>query len=97
MVRTIYKYPLEVSKNTLLKLPKGAEILTCQIDERIGKIGHPCIWAIVDKEEKVIEERTFLLFGTGHDLPEKESGELKYINTFQLQESTFIFHLFELC
>lgn len=96
MSKTIFKYPIKIEKNTTLELPKGAEVLTCQVDQ---KTETPCIWV---KQERHLsgtlpEQRTFLLFGTGHDLPHEGAGELKYISTIQLHEGELILHLFELC
>jgi len=42
-----------------LLMPKGAEILTLQTDE---KNNHPSIWALVDPDREK-EERFFELFG----------------------------------
>jgi hypothetical protein len=74
-----------------LYMPKGAEILTIQIDQ---KNNHPTIWAIVDPEAES-ETRWFELFGTGHTIPENMGVERKYIGTYQYQRGEFVGHLFE--
>lgn len=95
MSKVIFKYPLEIEKNTLLKLPEGAEVLTCQIDEKTQR---PCVWIKQQRDQCLPEEeRTFLLFGTGHDLPEEGDKNLKYISTIQMFDGDLILHLFELC
>ena len=72
-----------------LYMPKGAEILTVQIDQ---KNNQPTVWAMVDPEAEQ-ETRTFELFGTGHTIP--TGVERKYIGTYQYQNGEFVGHLFE--
>jgi hypothetical protein len=73
-------------------MPKGAEILTIQTDE---KNNHPTIWAMVDPNETEQEERNFELFGTGHEIPFDMGIERKYIGTYQYQNGEFVGHIFE--
>jgi hypothetical protein len=72
-------------------MPKGAEILTVQTDE---KNNHPTIWALVDPEQEN-EERFFELFGTGHEIHSDMGVERKYIGTYQYQKGAFVGHIFE--
>ncbi len=72
-------------------MPKGAEILTVQTDE---KNNHPTIWALVDPEQEN-EERFFELFGTGHEIHGDMGVERKYIGTYQYQKGAFVGHIFE--
>jgi hypothetical protein len=86
-MKTIWKYKFNISDNILIEMPKGAEILTVQTQD-----GEPCIWALVDTEQKTIVDRHFELYGTGHPFTETEK---KYIGSFQLLEGQLVFHLFE--
>lgn len=88
MKQTIWKYQVN-PKITKFNMPKGAEILTVQ-----NQNGIPCIWALVNPENEE-EERYFEVFGTGHDVPVDIGIERKYINTFQLEGGSLVFHLFE--
>jgi hypothetical protein len=72
-------------------MPKGAEILTVQTDE---KNNHPTIWALVDPEQEN-EQRFFELFGTGHEIHGDMGVERKYIGTYQYQKGAFVGHIFE--
>jgi hypothetical protein len=72
-------------------MPKGAEILTVQTDE---KNNHPTIWALVDPEQEN-EQRFFELFGTGHEIHSDMGVERKYIGTYQYQKGAFVGHIFE--
>ncbi len=84
----VYKYSFPVEDYFSLELPKGAKILTVQEQD-----GEPQIWALV-KSYAPMEERNFILVGTGHAILEAPS-KLKYIGTFQCAEREFVGHLFE--
>lgn len=88
-MKTIYKYRVEVLNRPIIQMPRGAEILCVQKDE---KIDEACIWAVVDLEEEP-EYRFFEIVGTGHEIRELEKK--KYIGTFQLSGGLFVGHLFE--
>jgi hypothetical protein len=85
-MKTIWKYQLVIQDSQPLTMPKGAEILTVQVQNNI-----PCIWALVDPDAE-IEHREFCMFGTGHDFG---LIDYKYIGTFQIHEGLLAFHLFE--
>ncbi len=72
-------------------MPKGADILTIQTDE---KNNHPSIWALVDPDQEK-EERFFELFGTGHQIHDGMGIKRKYIGTYQYQRGEFVGHIFE--
>lgn len=90
-MKTIYKYPLPCMDTFFADLPKGAEILTVQVQN-----GTAAFWAICDLlAEK--EFRKFEVVGTGHELRDlNRSADRKYIGTFQLYGGGFVGHLFEL-
>lgn len=83
---TIWKYSLKLDDKVKLEMPKGAQILTVQMQGIT-----PYLWALVDTESKK-EERTFFIFGTGTSNP-RLGFELNYIGTFQ--ERFFVWHVFE--
>lgn len=58
----IFKYPLRVDDRQTVQLPKGAELLTVQVQH-----GSPCLWALVDEAAET-ESRVILMYGTGHAL-----------------------------
>ena len=86
---TIYKYPLHLNDYIELHLPEDTQILTVQTQGDM-----PCLWALVNPDNKIITRR-FRLAGTGHPIKENKS-ELFYHGTFQLHGGTLIFHLFEI-
>lgn len=82
---TIYKYPIDIRDEQLVKMPKDAKILTVQMQG-----DNPTLWALVDeKAEK--EYRKIRIIGTGHPIPDADS--LTYIGT--IQERMFLWHVFE--
>ena len=83
MVKQIWKYKLE----NIIEMPKGAEILTVQIQN--GKSFDTCIWAKVTPDNE-LEKRRFVVIGTGHSF---DDTNYKYIGTYQ--DSPFVWHLFE--
>ena len=84
-MNVIWKYPLGPGKNEL-KLPKGAELLTAQMQG-----SGPQLWVKLDpKAEKVYREVRVLATG------EAFNGDgFRYISTFQLEGGSLIFHAFE--
>lgn len=84
----IFKYTFEVDPEVEIEMPKGAHILTVQVQH-----GYPTIWAIVDPEQPK-EIRHLRLFGTGHPL-DIDPAASRYIGTFQLDMGNFVGHLFE--
>jgi hypothetical protein len=74
-----------------IDMPKGAEILNVQIDQ---KNNIPTMWVLVDPKADV-ETRSFELFGTGHEIYEDMGIERKYIGTYQYQRGEFVGHIFE--
>lgn len=80
----IFKYPLQATDRQLVNLPKGAELLTVQMQH-----GQPCLWALVD-ERQPTEDRAIMIYGTGH--PINTLG--KYLGTFQMDGGALVFHAF---
>ena len=85
----IFKYHFAVEGGISIPMPKGAHILTVQVQHNT-----PCIWAIVD-EGQPSESRNFRIFGTGHEM-DIDLPLSNYIGTFQLLGGDFIGHLFEI-
>lgn len=84
-MRTVYKYPIQVTDEFDLQLPQGAEILHVAAQNY-----KPYLWALVDPDQP-IEKRRFAVRGTGHPVDE----HLQHLGTFLLADDTFVGHLFE--
>ena len=84
-MKTIYKYPIEMSNEFNILMPKYAEVLDVQIQH-----GKPYIWARVNTDEPVVVT-PFALRGTGHEC---DVTDLSHVGTFQMDGGDLIFHLF---
>ena len=88
MKKEIWKFEIK-PYDSAIQMPKLSEILTTQIQN-----GNPCIWALVCPENEK-EERYFEVYQTGHEMHCDIGINRKYINTFQLESGSLVFHLFE--
>ncbi len=82
--KRIYKYRLAVTDVQAITMPRGAQLLTVQIQGDAA-----FLWALIDNHQAP-SERTIAIFGTGNPLPEL-CGE--YIATFQTPP--FVWHAFD--
>lgn len=87
--QSIWKFELSNSDTQNISMPKGAEILTAQVQN-----GTPYIWALVDTIAET-EIRTIEIFGTGSPILSDMGTSRKYISTIQLLDGRFIVHVFE--
>jgi hypothetical protein len=83
---TIYKYPLHVADEPVVRMPKGARILSAQAQH-----GALCVWAVVDTDQRY-EDRRFRVYGTGHPVDTPPSWA--FIGTVQLTGGALVFHVF---
>jgi len=88
MEKVIYKYELYTS-DMIISMPKGATILTAQID---NKTKTPTIWALVNPEAEM-EEVRFIIVMTGIPLLADLFDKSTYINTYQ--HDWFVGHVFK--
>lgn len=85
-MKMVYKYKLDTTDVQTVQMPKGAEILTVQVQSGYW----PCLWALVDPTQEM-ENMKIRIAGTGHYI---EEDIVKYIGTFQLQGGALVFHAF---
>lgn len=84
----IWKYTLPVSDHPVVSMPKGARVLSVDVQH-----GDVQVWVLVDPEAPT-ELRKFRMAGTGHSL-EKEIESLRFIGTVQMMGGNLIWHIFE--
>ena len=82
----VWKVPLQMEGQQLIKMPVGAELLTVQVQN-----DQPQIWARVDPTAPVADRR-IIMVGTGHQFTDDDH---KYVGTFQLMGGGFIGHVFD--
>lgn len=89
--KTIWKYPLLLTDEQAVQMPKGAEILCVQVQG-----SRPCLWALVDSSVKN-DERLIVIYGTGHPMPEAHNAyRRQYIGTAQMNDGSLVWHVFEI-
>lgn len=86
-MKSIWKFPLAVTDEQTVALPKGAEILCVQTQD-----GIPCLWTLVTTGAAQEDVRIFT-YGTGHNVMPRH-GAKNYIGTYQLEGGSLVFHLF---
>lgn len=90
-MKTIWKYEIAVDDIQNIDMPESSEILCVQMQGST-----PCIWALVDPENKVRVPRVLITVGTGHKIfIDDKNFRLNYIGTYQMMGGSLVFHLFE--
>ena len=86
-MKTIWKFPLQITDRQPVVIPVGAKPLTVQLQG-----DKPCLWALVDPG-KAMRRTTIVIaiYGTGHPI---EEGPGEYISTFQADQ--FVLHAFNM-
>ena len=87
--KVIWKYELVATDYQQLTMPKGACVLTMQIQNNT-----PCLWVLVDPQAEE-EPRIFETFGTGHPICCAADMQRNYIGTYQIHGGAHVFHVFE--
>lgn len=90
-MKTIWKFKLAIGYSQVIKMPKGAEILTIQMQGI-----NLCLWALVDPEKET-KVRTIETHDTGNSMPEVDllKTARKYIATVQDSGTGEVWHFFE--
>lgn len=93
-MNTIWKYELRVTDRQEVDMPKGAQILSVQADEKNSgpnSVGQKiCVWALVD-DRKRTETHVFDIYGTGHECL---SEKMSYLATVQVSGGYLVWHVF---
>lgn len=84
--KTIWKFQLAVTGVQKLSMPKGAKLLSVQVQN-----GLPQLWALVDPKAPK-EQQVFVTFGTGQ--PNVDADALSFLGTYQLDDGALVFHVF---
>lgn len=83
----IWKFAIKPAFPQTIELPKGATILTVQMQGDF-----PQLWALCDETSTIKEKRYITIYGTGTPMPDDPG---KYIATFQMHDGAVVFHAFE--
>ena len=82
----VLKYVLEQTDVQNISLPIGAKILSVQCQRN-----NLVFWVVADLSS-ILESVEFLIFGTGHDIPNLE-GTHQYLGTVQMPTG-LVWHVF---
>jgi len=85
-MKTILKYPLEVTDAQKLWVPTGASPLCVQMQN-----GTPALWILADTACALIEI-DIRIVGTGHDASGLTSSQ--YLGTVQQRDGALVWHVF---
>lgn len=84
MMRSIWKFPLEITHRQLVRAPRGWRPLSVQ-----KQGGQVCLWAMVDTGAEV-REHVVRMSVTGH--PADEASVLEFVDT--VQTGVLVWHVF---
>mgnify|MGYP001580904418 CR=1 FL=1 len=92
MKYTIYKYELMICQSQIIHMPKGAEILTIQVQR-----SKPQLWVLINcndqmEASRAMVKRKICIEGTGHKIASYPGA---YINTFQISNGDLVYHVFD--
>lgn len=90
---TIYKYPLFMVDEQTLALPLGAKILSFHNQKMQGK-ETPCIWVLLNNEEKRIQEVKIFLIRTGNPIDKYSWILTNFIGTALFYGDKSVLHAF---
>lgn len=90
MVKAVWKFPIRLAPRVTLVMPMMAQLL-CVKEQK----GQMCFWAKIDPETTLVEQRTFLVVGTGHELELMKDEAEVYVGSAMFEQGDFVFHLFE--
>lgn len=87
-METIWKFVFELEKSVKLeaKLPIGSRVRFVGLDPATG---NPAIWVHVKQHDAVKEEKTFVIYGTGHRI----NAFTDYVGS--VIQGQFVWHIFE--
>lgn len=85
-MKRIFKYPVEITDDSKIMMPRGADVLSVQMQGEV-----PCVWTLVDDAAPMVK-RKFKLRGTGH--PAEDLFADMFVGTFQMRGG-LVFHLFD--
>ena len=87
-MKTIWKFPIAITDDQFIEMPKTASILTCQM-----QFGCPVVWALVETDSEMTK-RNLVVLGTGNPCPD-DVEELAYVSTIQQHGGSLVWHVFE--
>jgi len=91
MSKIIYKYPLSITDRQTISLPVHRQILKVSEQDEVLML-----WAIVDTENEFEEEIIIEINGTGNELIQLESNELRHHIDTVVTSYGMVWHVFSI-
>jgi len=88
-MKRIFKYELKGEDKQFLQLPLNSRLLS--VEEVRGNVA---LYALVDDEERAVENYSIIIHGTGHCSDDVKG--YNFISTVKLQDGSIVFHVFVL-
>lgn len=82
-MKTIFKYPIEITNIQEVKLPVGFKVIHVGLDPN----NTSCIWCEVDTNKELIRQTVYVV-GTGHKLP----PDAYHVGSFL--QRVFVWHVY---
>ncbi len=83
----IYKYTLDIVDRQVVRMPRGANILS--VGNQRGKV---CLWALCNPDMP-FSLRAIEIIGTGNSIPENNTVNRVFVGTAIVEP--FVWHVFE--
>lgn len=90
-MKRIFKYTVNIANGSILQMYNGSKIVHVA---DVSKFMEVTFWAEVDTSLRMVN-RTFAVFGTGHEIPNIDRQHLEYVGTAVSQQGALIWHLYE--
>lgn len=81
-MRTVHKYVISITRGSRLLLPDTARVV------HVGMQNDLCLWIELETEEPYRNEKTFIVIGTGHPVPQDGT----YVGT--VFDGPFVWHVY---
>lgn len=85
-MKVIWKYPLEITEEQTIEVPKKYEVLCIQTQDN-----EPFLWVLVEEDDYLIILKIITL-ETGEDAHRVNLKD--YIGTYQVDDGSFVGHVF---
>jgi len=87
-MKVVGKFTLKDHESNL-EIPEGYEVLS--VVEQHNKI---VLYCIVNPENELVDAQ-FLVIGTGWDIPDKATDDMKFIGTVVISNGALVWHVFQ--
>ena len=92
MTKTIFKYPVEITDESTIRLHAGARILSIK-EQGNTVVLYAVVPLPIEEEEDVMKKITVKVVGTGQDI-NFDINDYEFLGTVSLYDGELMFHVF---